>query len=134
MGEPTYFIEDVTVTAREAEVTAASFSNGMNLGGSCAPGIGINMNEGAVVGEPQQFTLLDQHGANGTARTAQIGQHIGGDGLTLITDWPGSGGDIGTLPDGVIRFGTPSVEGDGEVTPIGNCTLATLAAGWTVEA
>ena len=131
MGNPTFFIDNTTVTAREAEVTDASFSNGMNLGGSCAPGIGINMNEGAVIGERQQFTLLDQHG---DARAAQISQHIGGDGLTLVTDWPGSGGDIGTLPGSVIRFGPASDEGDGAITATGNCTLASLAAGWTIEA
>ena len=52
MGEPTYFIDDTAKTAREAEVPGADFDNGMNYGGSNTPGVGINMNEGAVVGTP----------------------------------------------------------------------------------
>lgn len=139
MGEPTYFIDDVARTAREAEVTAADFDNGMNLGGSNACGIGINMNEGAVVGTPEQFTLLDQFE---NARAAQISQHIGGEGLTLVADWPSSGGQEGTLPDAVIRFGTLPTQAakdadtavDGTIIPVGNSTLTTIEAGWTIQA
>ena len=122
MGEPTFFQDDVAVTARELENTGASFVNGANLAGSNAPGIGINMNEGAVVGEPQQFTLLDQHG---DAREAQISQHIGGSGL--------GDGSIGTLPDAVIQFGPASASGDGTIVATGNATLSSLAAGWVVN-
>ena len=138
MGEPTYFIDDIARTAREAEVTAASFDNGMNLGGACACGLGINMNEGAVVGTPEQFTLLDQFE---NAREAQISQHIGGEGLTLVADWPSSGGQEGTLPDAVIRFGTLPTQAakdadtalDGTIIAVGNATLTTLGAGWVVN-
>ena len=94
MGEATYFIDDTAQTARASEVPAADFDNGMNLSGSCAPGIGINMNEGEIAGTPNQFTLLDQFG---DARAAQISQHIGGSGL--------GDGSTGTLPGSVIRFG-----------------------------
>ncbi len=38
---PTYGRNETSVTAREAEVTAADFDGGMNLGASNAPGIGI---------------------------------------------------------------------------------------------
>ena len=131
MGEPTYFIDDAAQTARAAEVTGADFDNGMNLGGSCACGLGINMNEGAVVGTPPQFTLLDQFG---NAREAQISQHIGGSGL--------GDGSSGTLPDAVIRFGTLPTEAakdsdpavDGTIIPVGNSTLSVLADGWEIQA
>ena len=123
MGEPTFFIDDTAVTAREAEVTAADFNGGANLAGSCACGVGINMNEGAVVGTPEQFTLLDQHGG---ARAAQISQHIGGSGL--------GAGAIGTLPEAVIQFGNASANGDGQITTLGNSTLSVLADGWEVNA
>lgn len=143
MGEPTMFQDNIAQTARALEVPAASFQNGMNLGGSCAPGIGINMNEGAVVGTPEQFTLLDQFE---NAREAQISQSIGGfpfverDGTV---PYPGSGGTEGTLPDAVIRFGTmptqaakdaadPSI--DGTMVLIGNSTLSVLADGWEIQA
>lgn len=142
MGELTYFMDDAAQTARALEVTAADFTNGMNLGGSNAPGIGINMNEGAVVGTPEQFTLLDQHG---NARAAQISQSIGGfpfvDRVADAVPYPGSGGTAGTLPDAVIRFGTTPTQAakdaaselDGTVIPVGNSTLSVLATGWVVN-
>ncbi len=39
---PTYYVDSVPVTAREAEVPAADFTGGMNKGGACAPGMGVN--------------------------------------------------------------------------------------------
>ena len=130
MGEATYFIDDIARAARELEVVDASFVNGMNNGGSNAPGVGINMNEGAVVGTPEQFTLLDQHG---NAREAQISQHIGGSGL--------GDGSEGTLPDAVVRFGDAPTEAakdadpavDGTIVSLGNSTLSSLAAGWVIN-
>ena len=119
MGNPTYFIDDTAATARKLEVTAADFDGGVNLGGSNAPGLGINMDGGAVVGTPEQFTLLDQHG---NARAAQISQHIGGSGL--------GAGAIGTLPDAVIRFGATSDTGDGTIPLPENSELNVLATGW----
>ncbi len=155
-SEATYFIDDIAQTAREAEVTAADFDNGMNLGASNACGIGINMNEGAIVGTPEQFTLLDQ---NGLARAGQISQHISGLGSVPRTGdqeftWDrsqplytpagaaSSGGQVGTLPDSTVRFGDaptqaakdaaePSI--DGTIIPIGNATLTTLAGGWVIQ-
>lgn len=127
----TGFIDDIAVAAREAEVTAADFDNGMNIAGSCACGIGINMLEGAVVGTPEQFTLLDQFG---NAREAQISQHIGGSGL--------GAGSIGTLPDAVIRYGVAPTQAakdadpalDGTIAFTSNSTLSVLATGWTAAA
>lgn len=39
---PTYYVDSVQVTARAIEVPAADFDGGMNKGGACAPGIGVN--------------------------------------------------------------------------------------------
>ena len=107
MGNPTSFRDDSGL--RPLEVTDASWDNGMNWAGSNAPGIGINFGEGAVVGTPEQFTLLDQAGE---ARVPQTSAQIG-------------------FEDGdSIRQGTNSDTGDGTVTPIANVTLVTLEAGW----
>ena len=118
MAESTYFTDLTTVIAREAEVAAADFDNGMNQGGSCAPGIGINIGGGAVVGTPEQFTLLDQ---DGDARVPQVTQHIGGNGLNA-----GVAGK-GTEP---IEIGVNDLAGDGGVAVEGNAVLVDLAGGW----
>ena len=142
MGEPTVFIDDAAVAARSAEVPAASFANGMNLGGSNAAGVGINMNEGAVVGEPQQFTLLDQgnlaDGFTPAPRVPQTSQHIGGYPYVAAVAYPSSGGVSGVLPEASIRFGTTPTNAakeadpalDGTLTPIANSVLNSLAEGW----
>jgi hypothetical protein len=110
MGNPTAFRDDSQ--ARTGEVPTASWVNGVNWGGSCAPGIGINYGEGAVVGTPAQFTLLDQTGA---ARDPQASAQIG-------------------FEDGdSTRQGTNAANGDGTVTPVANVALISLAAGWVDE-
>ena len=122
-NQPTSFIDATSVTAREAEVPLAAFDNGMNLGGSNAPGLGI-----ATAGEIQtqdldeslpNWTLLDQ---DEDAREPQVSQHIGGDGLD----------------DGVAGKGTVAIDvnvndaaGDGSATIDGVATLADLSVGWT---
>ena len=155
MGSPaTYFQDDAARSAREAEVPDASFSNGMNMGGSSSMGQGINMLEGEVVGTPEQFTLLDQFE---NARTAQISQNIGGlpsvprtgnqqftwdrsQALFTENGAASSGGTPGTEPDSIIRFGNaptqaakdaadPSI--DGSIIFTGDATLSTLELGWT---
>jgi hypothetical protein len=106
---PTSFRDDSQL--RSAEVPAASWTNGMNWAASNAPGIGINMGQGPVVGTPEQFTLLDQYGA---ARTPQISAQIGHE------------------DEDSIRFGANSSTGDGSMPgPNQNCALESLAAGWT---
>ena len=133
----TVFVDNAARDARELEVVGASFVNGMNNGASNAPGIGINMLEGAIIGTPEQFTLLDQFG---NARAAQISQSIGGypfvDRDTV--PYPGSGGTEGTAPDAVVQYGTSPTQAakdadpalDGTITVTANATLNSLALGW----
>ena len=127
MANPSYFLNDPTNALRQPEVVAASFVNGCNAAASCAPGIGINADGGAVIGEPQQFTLLDQFVL---PRVPQTSQNIGGPGYTDPAGWPSSGGEEGTLPNHSVRIGIPSANGDGVVTGLGNATLADIAVGW----
>ena len=136
MPNNTYFTDDVARVAREAEVVDASFINGCNFAGSNAVGLGINIDGGAVVGTPEQFTLLDQ---NELARTAQRSQFIGGSPYVLNADYPSSGGNEGTAPDAVIYAGSSPTNAQKEANPaldgvankVGNATLTDLATGWT---
>ena len=90
-----------------------------------------------LVGEPQQFTLLDQGRPAGSgnaqvpvARDPQISQLIGGDGL--------GDGQEGTLPDPAIRHGTLPTQAakdadpalDGTIIAVANTDLLVLATGW----
>jgi hypothetical protein len=130
---PTFFTDDVAVTAMQARVPDQVDDTGMNFGASNAPGIGISTENPGLEQSLPNWTLLDQHG---DARAAQISQLIGGDGITEAADWPGSGGTIGTLPDAVVRFGTNPANVNGQPvndTPItkGNgADLVLLATGW----
>lgn len=113
------FIDDIAVATRSAEVPDAAFDNGMNLGGSCACGIGIGT-ENPNLGESlPNWTLLDQHG---NPRTTQISQHIGGSGL--------GDGTSGTAPDAITRLWTVSANGDGSAVYTANPSLVSLVAGW----
>ena len=125
---PSFFRDDAATALRVVEVPAASFDNGCNNAGSCACGLGINGDGGAVVGTPEQFTLLDQRGI---ARIAQISQSIGGYPYAAPADYPLSGGMEGVLPEVAIGLGPNSVEGDGVITPSGSAQLTDLATGWT---
>jgi len=135
MGQPTIFQDTVSQALREAETPDASFSNGMNLGGSNAPGIGVNMGEGAIIGSDEQFTLLDQDGA---IRVPQVSQPLGGEAYADQANiYPSSGGveGKGTLPiltgvnpDQTAKDADPSL--DGTLTINGDANLQTLAAGW----
>lgn len=116
---PTYFIDDIAVTTRSAEVPDASFNTGLNNGGSNACGIGIGTENPNLEESLPNWTLLDQRG---TARTTQISQHIGGSGL--------GDGTSGIAPEAIIRLGTPSNNGNGFVTYSFNPSLVTLPAGW----
>ena len=108
MPNVTYLKDDTAVAIRESEVPNADFDTGLNAGGSCAPGIGINAAGGAVAGTPEQFTLLDQAEA---AREPQDSQTIGG----------------AVIP---VRIATPSATGDGTVVDVGDAHLADIAVGW----
>ena len=106
---PTFCVDTTAVTARTSEVPEASFTDGANVAASNACGIGVNIDGGAVVGTPEQFTLSDQFEATRTPQTSQI---LGADAVA-------------------IKAGVPSVDGDGSV-PVagGEATLANLATGW----
>lgn len=128
MPAVTFFMDDSSRAAREAEVPAANFDAGMNLGGSNACGIGINMDGGEVVGTPEQFTLLDQFG---DIRVGQRSQHIGGSGYTPPSAYPSSGGQEGTLPAASIYTANNNPSGDGGVVVVlGVAALETLGVGW----
>ena len=129
MGNPTFFVDATNaITPRALEVPDASFTDGANWAASCAPGIGINMGEGAVVGSAEQFTLLDQ---DGDVREPQASQYIGGAGYVnrATVAYPGSGGVAGKGTIG-IGTGTNSETGDGTPTVTGDANLETLANGW----
>jgi len=151
-SNPNYFTDDAAVALREVENTAADFLNGMNAGGSCAPGIGISEGQANNADTPEQFTLLDQ---NSNPRTPQISQSIG-----VVADVPRTGNQeftwdrsqalytdsgaassggasgvgvqptlIATNPTNAAKEGAdPSIDG----VPIveGTAELTTLAVGW----
>ena len=130
--DPTFFQDDPAVALRAPEVPNASFAAGCNVAASCAPGIGINQGGGAIVGTPEQFTLLDQFG---NARAAQKSQLLGGTGYSQ----PGtSSGEEGTAPNNVVRYGTnqdnvngaPNPDTSGDITVVSNSTLNDIAIGW----
>jgi len=133
MADPTFYKDDTAVTARALETPDASFVNGMNAGGACAPGLGINIDGGAV--DTEHFTLLDQHGA---VRVPQAGQQIGG--LAFVDRTGGdesSGGveGVGTQPiltatnqTQAAKDADPDLDGDPVIT--GDANLQTLEAGW----
>ena len=119
MAQQATFIDADARAVRVTENTGASFVDGMN-NASCQPGIGISGGPVNLIGEPQQFTLLDQ---NGDARAPQLGQSLGGIAL--------NGGEtiVANQPIDLIDLADDS--GDGTVTVDGTgATLTTLAAGW----
>jgi len=125
-------VDDVSVAARALEVPDADFTNGMNVTGSNAPGIGINIAGGAVIGTPEQFTLNDQ---DNDARTPQVSQLVGGAGYINrgSVAWPSSGGVEGK---GVLFLrGGPqaAAAGDGTITFTDNLWLQALSGGWIYD-
>lgn len=134
MPDPTYLVDASAITARTTGtdgLPAASFVGGMNLGAANAPGIGIGIGTLELVGEPQQFTLLDQDAA---ARTPQVGDVIGGAGFVDRSggDWSSSGGTAGK-GDEPVETGAVSASGDGTVTGVEPVWLQSLAAGWIAD-
>ena len=136
MTDPTFYKDDTAVTARALEVTAASFTNGMNAGGTCAPGIGIDIDGGEVTGDPGEFTLLD---VDGDVRVPQVSQQLGG--LAFVDRSGGEGinsGGVegkGTQPiltatnqTQAAKDADPDLQGEPVIT--GDANLQTLEAGW----
>ena len=124
------FYDVVAIAAGEIRNTTASWTTGCNLGGSCAPGIGIATDNTNLEESLPNWTLLDQFG---NVRDAQIGQLIGGPG---IRDAVTSSGQEGTLPDSTIRLFTnpDNVNGqpdnDAAAVAAGSAILRVLADGW----
>jgi hypothetical protein len=154
---PNTFRDTTAIAARDGEVPAADFTNGVN-NGSCQPGIGINFGQPDAAGTPEQFTLLDQYGAIGEVRVPQVDQVIGGAGAVprtgnVETTWDttqalytlnGAASSGGVEGNGkaeaqfIIAAGNPTQaakdgdpELDGTVTVLGTANLQTLAVGWT---
>ena len=135
MTDPTFYKDATAVTARALENTVASFTNGMNAGGSNAAGVGINIAGGAVVGTAAQFTLLDQ---DEDVRVPQASQQLGG---LAFVDRTGSdessGGEEGKGTQPILTATNQTqadkdADGDlrGEPVITGDANLQTLSAGW----
>ena len=126
MTDPTYFTDDTALATREAEVPNAAFDNGMNAGGACAAGLGINIAGGAVSGDPTNFTLLDQ---DAEVRVPQNSQSIGG--LALGDGLEGKGDQpvlTATNQTQAAKDAAPELDGVPVIT--GDANLQTLNAGW----
>ncbi len=115
---PNFYRLATTVTARKLEVPNANFDNGVNVGGSNSPVIGVATDHPNLTGDPSGWTLLDQRGGN---RIPQESQHIGGDGTA-----EGSEG----FADGNAELFNNSDSGDGSGGVIGTQVLSDLATGW----
>jgi hypothetical protein len=150
---PTFFVNDVAVTALGTRVPTASTDTGMNFGASNAPGVGISTENPNLEESLPEWTLLDQHG---NARESQISQVIGGGGNVVrvgnvATTWDesqvlytesgaaSSGGLEGTAPEAVVRYGAnpdnvPLVDGqpdnDAPIVIGQGANLSVLADGW----
>lgn len=126
-----FFVDDAAAAALTARVPNADYNSGMFMGGSNACGIGISTENPDLDESLPNWTLLDQAG---NARVNQRSQLIGGPGITLVADYPSSGGQEGTLPAATIRLVNSSTEdltGKGILTgPAGGAELSSLTAGW----
>lgn len=125
------FYRDFPAIAPRSTENAADWGSGMNnSSGGC---IGIGIDQGALSGDPQQFTLLDQRG---DARTPQKMAVIGGVGyVPRDTDWPTSGGLPGTGDDQPIKAGETDDQGDiiGGSAAAKDAWLQDLANGWVED-
>jgi hypothetical protein len=130
------FRNTTAIGIRAAEVPDASFANGMN-NATCMPGIGVATDNPDLAPSLPEWTLEDQFEV---ARIPQVGQLIGGTGVTPEVDYPSSGGVEGNGSDQaqfLIGGGNPTnaeVEGDpdlaGTITVLGTANLQSLATGW----
>jgi hypothetical protein len=124
-----FFIDDTAAAALAARVPSADWNSGGTIAGSCSPGIGISTQNPNLEEQLPNWTLLDQHG---NPRNAQIGQHIGGPGISAAGT---SSGQEGTLPDATIRlYDVDAMDGTGELTlPADGASLVDLAVGWAPQ-
>lgn len=126
----TAYLDATARATRTAEVPNASWITGLNWGGSCAVGIGINADDTTpipVTGDPEQFTLNDQFGV---ARTPQNSQQIGGLALGTIAQRPSSGGVEGAGTQPILL--TLDISNEGEQSSAGSAALPALT-GWAVN-
>ena len=139
---PTMFVDDNAQAALATRVPDAVEGTGMTAGGSNSPGIGISTEttdlqdslfeatDGSGNLTTGSWTELDQ---NEDPRTPQIGQHIGGSGISSPSE---SDGTEGTLPDAPVRFGANPDNVDGQpdnddvITAGQGATLSSLSTGW----
>lgn len=122
-----FFVDDAAVVAMNARVPGNNFNSGVTVGASNSPGIGISTENPGLEQSLPNWTLLDQFG---NARANQIGQHIGGPGISAAGT---SAGQEGTLPDSTIRlFDNDDQDGSGGLPfPIAQgAELSDLATGW----
>lgn len=75
-NQVTYYLDPTLVAARSAEVPLADFTGGLNRGGSCAVGIGIN------TGNPNPS---EQDWPRPATSEIQTSQHIGVDPTNIFT-------------------------------------------------
>lgn len=121
-NQPTSFSIPAVVAVRALEVPNANWDDGMNLGGSNTMGLGISTagtDQTKNLEQSKHWTLLDR---DGDARTPQVSQYLGGNGLLY-----GQAGK-GSIGIDVIEN---SVDGDGTGVVDGKAHLVTLADGWT---
>lgn len=134
--KPVGFVNATAVLLRAAEVSAPAFAGGCNEAAACSPGIGIGIDQGAVV--VNDWTLLDQTEPAGAARTPQVGAYIGNDGFTSRASGDGveSGGSAGKGTVGINVYDRPDRPADnsqGVTAPTsvdGQAELNVLATGW----
>lgn len=122
------FVDDAAVAALQARVPNAVVNSGM-FGSNCGNGIGIGTDTTGLAESLPNWTLLDQHG---NARVGQIGQLIGGAG---ISDAGTSSGTSGTAPAATIRLqDQDQLDGTGTLSfPAPNAELNALATGWEAQ-
>jgi hypothetical protein len=128
MANATAFADNATIIARLGEVPGADFVAGANKGGPNCPGLGIDISAAAsqpLIESADSWTLDDQWEAT---RVPQDGAYIGNTGL-------GDGAEgLGTAPILVVAPDDtdPADIGSGLSVIVGQATLNTLAAGWTI--
>jgi hypothetical protein len=94
---PTYFIDSTLRAARAAEYAVAGvFDGGMNLGGSCAPGIGINTGDYDPKASDWPRIDMSSAGLDAVKDSQQIGEALG----AIFCLDPATVGD-----DEVVAFG-----------------------------
>ena len=118
MNNPTAYTNAYELFIRSLAIPTASWTNGCTIPASNSPGIGISTDV-TMLGESDNWTLLDQDGA---ARTPQDGQLIG----TVAS----------LVSPGIIVCDNAESTGDGGYAgdaTLGWAYLEDLDLGWVVE-